>query len=94
MFVSHNGEIFPAGFLPVVCGQFPKDSVVDVYSKSPVFQQLQNPDLFKGICGCCEYRRICGGSRARAYGVTGDYLEAEPDCTFIPGTDSDEVIEP
>ena len=85
MFVAHNGEIFPAGFLPLVAGRYPKDSVVDVYKKHPLFRSLQNPDNFKGICGACEYRYVCGGSRARAYAVTGDPLEAEPDCAYQVG---------
>lgn len=84
MFVSHNGEIFPAGFLPLCCGRFPRDSVVDVYQKHPVFLALRDPDHFKGRCGVCEYRHVCGGSRARAYAVTGDYLETEPDCVYLP----------
>ena len=84
MFVSHSGEIYPAGFLPLCCGRFPKDSVVDVYQKHPVFLALRDPDRFKGRCGICEYRHVCGGSRARAYAVTGDYLEAEPDCVYVP----------
>lgn len=89
MFVSHNGEIFPAGFLPVVCGRFPEVSVVDTYQSHPVFKALQDPDQYKGICGACEYRHVCGGSRARAYAVTGDYLEGEPDCVYVPGSDPD-----
>ena len=87
MFVSHRGEICPAGFLPLVCGRFPTDSVVDVYQRHPVFTTLQNPDNYKGICGRCEYRFVCGGSRARAYAVTGDHLEAEPDCNYRVGQD-------
>ena len=86
MFVGHTGEIFPAGFLPLVCGRFPQDSVVEVYQRHPTFLALRDPDRFKGICGRCEYRRACGGSRARAYAVTGDPLESEPDCTYVPGT--------
>ncbi len=82
MFVAHNGEIFPAGFLPIVCGRFPTDSVVKVYQTHPLFKSLQDPDQFKGICGACDFRQICGGSRARAYAVTGDPLEAEPDCAL------------
>jgi len=86
MFVSHTGEIYPAGFLPLCCGRFPPDSVVEVYQKHPTFLALRDPDRFKGRCGICEYRHVCGGSRARAYAVTGDYLETEPDCTYVPGT--------
>lgn len=93
MFVGHNGEIFPAGFLPVVCGHAPRDSVVETYRSHPTFRALQSPDLFKGICGQCEYRYVCGGSRARAYAVTGDYLGPEPDCVYVPGTDGDKFLE-
>ena len=85
MFVSHNGEIFPAGFLPLLCGRFPTDSVVDVYQNHPTFRALRDPDGFKGRCGICEYRHPCGGSRARAYAVTGNPLETEPDCVYVPG---------
>lgn len=85
MFVSQNGEMFPAGFLPVCCGRFPHDSVVDVYQNHPTFRALRDPDGFKGRCGICEYRYVCGGSRSRAFAVTGDYLESEPDCVYIPG---------
>jgi radical SAM protein len=84
MFVSHIGEIYPAGFLPIPCGRFPQDSVVEVYQRHPLFLALRNPDGFKGKCGVCEYRYLCGGSRARAYAVTGDPLESEPDCLFRP----------
>ncbi len=88
MFVSHTGEIYPAGFLPLRCGQFPQDSVVDVYQKHPAFLALRDPDRFGGRCGICEYRHVCGGSRARAYAVTGDYLASEPDCVYVPRAES------
>ncbi len=84
MFTSHNGEIFPAGFLPLCCGRFPEVSVVDTYQNHPTFLSLRDADGFKGKCGICEYRSICGGSRARAYAVTGDPLESEPDCVYEP----------
>ena len=82
MFVAHNGIIYPAGFLPVECGQFPNVSVVETYQKHPVFSQLQDPDQYHGICGVCKDRHICGGSRARAFALSGDYLGPEPDCFF------------
>ncbi|NLE40090.1 MAG: TIGR04053 family radical SAM/SPASM domain-containing protein [Pirellulaceae bacterium] len=87
MFVNHRGEIFPAGFLPLCCGRFPENSVVKVYQNHPTFRALQDPDQLKGNCGICEYRYICGGSRARAYAVTGDPLASEPDCVYEPGQD-------
>jgi len=88
MFVSHVGEIHPAGFLPLTCGQFPRDSVVNVYQNHPTFRSLRQPDQFGGKCGICEYHDVCGGSRSRAYALTGDPLAEEPDCVYTPvGTD-------
>ncbi len=87
MFVSHTGLIHPTGFLPVTCGVFPRQSVVDVYQNSPVFRKLRDPRFLKGKCGRCEFNKICGGSRARAYGATGDLLAEEPDCIYIPKVD-------
>ena len=82
MFISHIGEIFPSGFLPVQCGRFPLDSVVHTYQYAPLFVDLRNPEKLMGKCRACQYRDICGGSRARAYGLTGDPLAAEPDCLY------------
>ena len=82
MFVSHTGQIYPSGFMPITCGRFPRDSAVEVYQRSPIFRSLRDPDQLKGKCGRCEYRGVCGGSRARAYAVTRDPLAAEPDCAY------------
>ena len=87
MFVSHIGDIYPAGFLPLRCGRFPDDSVVDVYQNHPTFRGLRNPDQFLGKCGICEYRYVCGGSRARAYALTGNPFETDTDCAYIPKRD-------
>ena len=84
MFISHTGEIYPSGFLPHRCGQFPDDSPVTVYQQSPVFLALRDPSQLKGKCGVCRHAAYCGGSRARAYAVTGDYLAPEPDCAYQP----------
>ena len=84
MFVSHLGDIFPSGFLPVKAGNVRGDDIVEVYRRAPVFQQLRSKALLKGKCSVCEYANVCGGSRARAYAVTGDYLEAEPYCAHVP----------
>ena len=84
MFVSHLGEICPAGFLPIVCGRFPNDSVVDIYQNHPTFRLLRTPDRLRGNCGRCEYRYVCGGSRSRAFAVTGDCTASEPDCVYTP----------
>lgn len=84
MFVSHTGEIFPSGFLPESAGNVKTDDLVDVYRHSPLFRSLRNRKLLKGKCGVCEYRPVCGGSRARAYALTGDPLESEPFCAHVP----------
>jgi radical SAM protein len=83
-FISHTGEVCPSGFLPVVTGNVRRDSVVDLYRDHPVFRELRDPHLLKGKCGSCAYKRLCGGSRSRAYVHTGDYLEADPACAYIP----------
>lgn len=85
MFVGHTGKVYPSGFLPLECGQFPRDHLVQTYQHSPVFLALRDADRLGGKCGQCEFRKLCGGSRARAYAVTGDYLAQEPDCAYQPG---------
>lgn len=84
LFISHIGEIQPSGFLPVTAGMVREDDVVDIYRNHPIFTSLRNPDEFKGKCGVCEYRDVCGGQRGRAYGLTGDYLETDPACAYDP----------
>jgi AdoMet-dependent heme synthase len=84
LFVSHTGELYPSGFLPVSAGNVREADLVDVYRHSELFRALRDPDRLKGKCGVCEYREVCGGSRARAYALTGDYLAAEPYCTHVP----------
>ena len=81
-FVSHTGEIFPAGFRPLTCGKFPHDSIVDIYQHHPTFVALRDSDQLKGKCGTCDYNDVCGGSRSRAFAVHGDPLAAEPDCVY------------
>jgi AdoMet-dependent heme synthase len=84
MFVSHTGEIYPSGFLPLSAGNVRDDDLVNVYREGSVFQRLRNPDGFNGKCGRCEYRWICGGSRARAYAASGDALQEDPLCPYQP----------
>jgi len=84
MFVSHLGDIYPSGFLPVSAGNVRTDDLVDVYRNAPLFRRLRDRTQLKGKCNVCEYRPVCGGSRARAYAMTGDYMEAEPFCAHVP----------
>jgi radical SAM protein with 4Fe4S-binding SPASM domain len=84
LFISHIGEIQPSGFLPLTAGNVRSDDVVDIYRNHPIFRDLRSPEKIKGRCGICEYRDVCGGQRGRAYGITGDYLETDPACSYIP----------
>jgi MoaA/NifB/PqqE/SkfB family radical SAM enzyme len=91
LFVSHVGEMFPSGFLPIECGRFPFDSLVRVYQDSQLFRALRDGDRLSGKCGACEFRNICGGSRARSYALTGDPLASEPDCIYVPDSYHEET---
>ena len=84
VFISHTGEIFPSGFLPIAGGNIRCDSLVDVYRNSALFRILRDPAKREGKCSYCEFCKICGGSRARAYAFTGNYLAADPRCTYQP----------
>lgn len=84
MFISHRGAIHPSGFLPLHCGTYPNDHVVRVYQQSPIFRELRDPDQLEGKCRRCEFRKVCGGSRARAFAASGNPLAEEPDCAYGP----------
>ncbi|MFW6200984.1 MAG: TIGR04053 family radical SAM/SPASM domain-containing protein [Gemmatimonadota bacterium] len=84
LFVSHTGEIFPSGFLPLSAGNVRRDDLVDVYRNAPLFRALRDRSRLKGKCGACEFRSICGGSRARAYAMSGDIHASEPCCAYVP----------
>jgi len=83
-FISHLGEIYPSGFMPISTGNVRTDQLVSVYRDSPVFRGLRNKSLLDGKCGYCPFNVICGGSRSRAYAMTGDMFAADPTCSFQP----------
>ena len=85
MFVSHVGEVFPSGFLPLAAGNIRKQRLADLYRESPLFRTLRDTSQLKGKCGVCEFKEICGGSRARAYALTGDAMAEESCCVYRPG---------
>lgn len=84
IFISHIGDVMPSGLLPIKLGNVRNQSLKDIYRESPILKDLRNPDKYKGKCGVCEFRHVCGGSRSRTYAVTGDYMESEPFCVYIP----------
>ena len=87
MFVSHRGEVMPSGFLPLSAGSVRQEDPVTIYRRAPLFRALRDPANLKGKCGDCEFREVCGGSRARAYAVTGDVFAEDPSCPYTPTGD-------
>jgi heme b synthase len=83
-FLSHVGQVQPCGYLELDCGNVRKQSFKEIWENSPVFLNLRNTDGYKGKCGICEYRKVCGGCRARAYESSGDYMSEEPYCIYEP----------
>lgn len=84
VFISHRGDIQPSGFLPITCGNIWTHNLLDVYRNGRTFRELRDADRLGGKCGRCEYRKICGGSRARAFATTGNYLAEDPTCSHQP----------
>jgi radical SAM protein with 4Fe4S-binding SPASM domain len=84
VFVSHRGQIFPSGFLPLSAGNVRKQSLAEIYRDSALFRSLRDADQLQGKCGICPFRTLCGGSRARAYATTGDPLASDPLCPYQP----------
>jgi radical SAM protein len=83
-FISHTGEVFPSGFLPQSAGNIRRQSLKGIYRESPLFLNLRDPSKLEGKCGACEFKEICGGSRARAFALTGNPHGEEPCCSYIP----------
>ncbi len=83
-FISSTGNVYPCGYLPALAGNIRQKPFKIIWEKSKVFNELRDPGMLKGKCGDCEYRAVCGGCRARAYASTGDYLEEEPYCMYVP----------
>ncbi|MBI4166002.1 MAG: radical SAM protein [Acidobacteria bacterium] len=85
-FISHLGEVYPCGYLPVLAGDLRKQSFSDVWENSQVFHTLRDTESLKGKCGYCEFRNICMGCRARAFAASGDFMDEEPFCVYQPKT--------
>jgi heme b synthase len=83
-FISHVGQVQPCGYLELNCGNVREKSFKEIWETSPVFQNLRNTDSYQGKCGRCEFRKVCGGCRARAYESLGDYMAEEPYCIYEP----------
>ena len=84
VFISHIGDVDPSGFLPLKAGNVKQQRLADIYRDSPLFVSLRDPDNLHGKCGRCEFRELCGGSRARAWAMTGDVFASDPLCSYQP----------
>src|SRR5664279_4296145 len=84
LFISHTGEVFPSGFLPLSAGNIRTQELGVIYRDSPLFKGLRDTSNLEGKCGACEFKEICGGSRSRAYALTGNPNAEEPCCAYIP----------
>lgn len=83
-FVSHTGEVFPCGYLPVTSGNIKNTPLPDIWRDSKIFNRIRDDDQLEGKCGCCEYSKVCMGCRARAYADTGNFMAEEPNCGYVP----------
>jgi radical SAM protein len=84
VFISYTGEVFPSGFMPLSAGSIRSQTLEPIYRESLLFLGLRNPEQLEGKCGKCEFKQICGGSRARAYALTGNPYGEEPCCAYVP----------
>jgi radical SAM protein with 4Fe4S-binding SPASM domain len=83
-FVSHTGQVFPCGYLPVECGNVKDTAFPEIWANSTDFAKLRDPNQLEGKCGACEYKQVCMGCRARAYADSHDYMAQEPECNYVP----------
>jgi radical SAM protein with 4Fe4S-binding SPASM domain len=87
------GNVYPSGFLPIHAGNIRETPLADIYRNAPIFKALRDTSRLEGKCGACEYKEICGGSRARAYALTGDPHAPEPCCIYEPRNWHPEKVE-
>jgi radical SAM protein with 4Fe4S-binding SPASM domain len=85
-FISHDGEVFPCGYLPAIAGDLRSTPFAEIWNNAEVFNTLRDDDKLEGKCGCCEFRHVCMGCRARAFAATGNYMAEEPFCVYEPKT--------
>jgi radical SAM protein len=84
LFVSHVGDVMPSGFLPIPCGNVRREPLSQIYRQSPVFTRLRDASALGGKCGLCPFKLVCGGSRARAWATSGDFMAEDPSCAYVP----------
>ena len=84
LFVSHRGDVYPCGYLPVDCGNILDKTLAQIWDENADLARMRDVGALEGKCGLCGYKQVCGGCRARAFGMTGNYMAEEPFCAYIP----------
>jgi radical SAM protein with 4Fe4S-binding SPASM domain len=84
LFVSHRGDVYPCGYLPVNCGNVLQSTLLEIWEGSPDLARMRDTAALEGKCGLCGYKQVCGGCRGRAFAATGNYMAEEPFCAYIP----------
>ncbi len=84
LFVGHQGDVFPCGYLPVNCGNVLEKKLSDIWYGSEDLARMRDGSELEGKCGVCGYKQVCGGCRGRAYAGTGNYMAEEPFCAYVP----------
>jgi len=84
LFVSHRGDVYPCGYLPINCGNILETTLAQIWDYSGDLARMRDAGALEGKCGVCGYKQVCGGCRARAFGMTGNYMGEEPFCAYIP----------
>lgn len=87
LFVGHQGDVFPCGYLPVNCGNVLKENLADIWYENADLARMRKVSELEGKCGACGYKHVCGGCRARAYSASGNYMAQEPFCGYVPPKD-------
>ncbi len=88
LFVSHRGDVYPCGYLPINCGSVLEKRLVEIWDENEDLARMRDVAALEGKCGLCGYKQVCGGCRGRAYAATGNYMAEEPFCAYIPGSRS------
>jgi radical SAM protein with 4Fe4S-binding SPASM domain len=84
LFVSHRGDVYPCGYLPVNCGNILEQRLIEIWDDNKQLARMRDAGALEGKCGVCGYKQVCGGCRARAFGMTGNYMGEEPFCAYAP----------
>ena len=90
--ITPEGNLTPCPYMSVSAGNLTEKRFMDVWNESEVFQSLRNRKLLEGKCGACEFSDVCGGCRARAYALSGNYLAEDPSCEYQPGQYGNQAV--